>query len=234
MSIMNITFIPLNPDALLIDIPKPSRSFVPEWYKKIDQPHLKKIKIDDTGLIKNTNLKMCVPFLDAMTHGYTVSSWCDIYIEKENEQIKYYYSSSPEILKIRDKVNYPAIDNNFYQIEFAWQMYWLPKTPCGYSTLISHPANRIDLPFYTLSGIIDSDKFYHHGPGNLPFFIKNGFTGIIPAKTPLYQIIPIKRENWNSFSEPYNEFKNKKRNIKRFENFFGVYKNKFWQKKEFN
>lgn len=232
---MKIEFVPVNLDATLTEYPKPSRNFIPTWYKTVEQPHLKKFEIDDSGLIKNTNIKMCSPFLDSLTHGYIMSSWCDIYIENTNGNIQYYYSSNPEILKSRKEVNYPALDNNlFYDVEFAWQMQWLPKTPKGYSSLITHPLNRIDLPFYTLSGIIDSDKFYHHGPGNLPFFIKNGFSGIIPAGTPLYQITPIKREKWESYGEPYNDFLNKKRAMERFRNFVGVYKNKWWVKKEFN
>ena len=32
--------------------------------------------------------------------------------------------------------------------------------------------------------------------GSLTFFIKNSFSGIIYAGTPIAQLIPIKRENW--------------------------------------
>ena len=33
-------------------------------------------------------------------------------------------------------------------------------------------------------------------PGALPFFLKAGFTGIIPKGTPIAQLIPFKREDW--------------------------------------
>jgi hypothetical protein len=59
---------------------------------------------------------------------------------------------------------------------------------------MTHPLNRFDLPFTTTSGIVDSDKFF--APGNVPFFIKEGFSGIIPEGTPFLQLIPIKRATW--------------------------------------
>jgi hypothetical protein len=62
---------------------------------------------------------------------------------------------------------------------------------------MTHPLNRTDLPFYTLSGIVDSDNYM--GEGKVPFFIKKDFTGIIPAGTPIVQIIPIKTDEvWKS------------------------------------
>lgn len=232
---MKIKFLPVNADATLTEAPRPARNFIPDWYKNVEQPHLKNLEVGEDGIISNPNIKMCPPFLDSLMSGYIVSSWCDIYIKLEDGMIKYYYSAKPEALVSRKDINYPALDtDSFYEVEFAWQMQWMPKTPKGYSVLITHPLNRVDLPFYTLSGVIDSDNFYHHGPGNLPFFIKKGFVGIIPAGTPLYQITPIKREKWKSEVLPYDEFIAKKRELERFRNFFGSYKNKWWVKKEFN
>jgi hypothetical protein len=41
---------------------------------------------------------------------------------------------------------------------------------------------------------MDADKY--STSGNLPFFMKEGFTGMIPAGTPIAQLIPIKRASW--------------------------------------
>jgi len=79
---------------------------------------------------------------------------------------------------------------------YAWKSLFNIQTPKGYSILISHPHNRFDLPFTTLSGIVDSDMTMARG--NLPFFLKSGFEGIIPVGTPIYQVMPFKRENWQS------------------------------------
>jgi hypothetical protein len=50
------------------------------------------------------------------------------------------------------------------------------------------------LPFTTLSGIHDTDGGLHEG--KIPFYIKSDFEGIIPAGTPIMQLIPIKRDSW--------------------------------------
>jgi hypothetical protein len=103
------------------------------------------------------------------------------------------------------------------------------QTPPGYSSLITHPLNRHDLPFITLSGLVDTDMTMARG--NLPFFLKEGFEGVIPAGTPMFQIIPFKRENWQMEEDKSimkigleNEFLTKK-------SVYGWYKNNKWNKK---
>jgi hypothetical protein len=59
-----------------------------------------------------------------------------------------------------------------------------------------HPTYRPDLPFYILPAIVDTDK--HPLIINFPFFIKEGFTGVIEFGTPMVQAIPFKRDNWES------------------------------------
>jgi len=42
--------------------------------------------------------------------------------------------------------------------------------PAGYSLLITHPFNRHDLPFVTLTGLVDADSLlrqFHQLPGSL-------------------------------------------------------------------
>ena len=79
---------------------------------------------------------------------------------------------------------------------FVWSTETVIKTPKGYSCLYTHPLNRHDLPFTTLSGIIDTDSVIHEG--HIPFFIKKDFEGVIKSGTPIIQVIPFKRENWQS------------------------------------
>jgi hypothetical protein len=58
------------------------------------------------------------------------------------------------------------------------------------------PFNRYDLPFMTISGVIDNDKV--NLPGLMPFFVQKGWTGVIPAGTPYAQLLPFLREDWKS------------------------------------
>ena len=203
-----------------VNFPEPSKRFIPDWYKNI--PGKKNI----------INVKKCVPFLDAMTYGYVQTTWTDIHINKNNEDIDIFFDHNVKILNYREKSDMP-IKDEFYDIEFIWQRPWSIVLPKGYSGLITHPLNRIDLPFYTLSGIIDFDKSIHTTIGNIPFYIKRGFTGTIPTGTPMFQIIPIKRDTWMSEKEDYDKkFWELKNNEKSKINDF--YKKKIWQKKIFD
>ena len=89
------------------------------------------------------------------------------------------------------------------------------------------------MPFQTLSGIIDSDVYNHGRNGNFPFYLENDFEGIIPAGTPLYQIIPIKREDWKSTTSDfdYETMTKKHHEVRKY--FSDAYRKLFWQKKIF-
>ena len=60
----------------------------------------------------------------------------------------------------------------------------------------------MDLPFQTLSAVVDTDK--HNVPTHFPFFMKHGFEGKIPLGTPIVQIIPFKRQEWKSVADKYD------------------------------
>ena len=175
-----------------------------------------------------------MPFMDTMLTGYIQSTWSDIFIENVDGKISYAYSNSPEIISNRNNVSINnLLDKNiFYDIEFVWRQPWVPQLPKGYSMLYTHPLNRIDLPFYSLSGIIDNDRYINETDGNHPFFIKNNFSGIIPAGTPMYQMIPIKRDKWKSYiKEVEKHYQYTKSGVYMF--FYDGYKKLFWNKKEY-
>lgn len=217
--------------------PLPTKKFFPEWYKNIPkfENNSFKINIFKNNVVQaNTTVKSCMPFLDTMMTGYIQATWCDIYIDNSDGNITYAYSNTPEILSHRDNVSIPdLIGNEFYNMEFIWRQPWVPQLPKGYSMLYTHPLNRFDLPFYSLSGIIDNDKYINETAGNHPFFIKNGFSGLIPAGTPMFQMVPIKRESWKSIiTEVDKHYKFTKAGVHMF--FYDGYKKLFWNKKDYN
>ena len=72
------------------------------------------------------------------------------------------------------------------------------EAPPNYSLLITHPVNRTDLPFTTLTGLVDSD-LYHDSRINFPAHWHDlSFTGVLPKGTPVAQCIPVRRERWDS------------------------------------
>ena len=84
-----------------------------------------------------------------------------------------------------------------------------------------------------MSAVVDFDKSCHAKIGNIPFYIKNGFVGTIPKGTPMFQIMPIKREDWvmekQQYDEEFWQTKYEERN-----NISNFYRKKIWQKKSFS
>jgi hypothetical protein len=219
---------------LVVPQPKPARNYIPQWFKDIPGINANNVDVDAMGR-PNVNVKNCIPFLDGLTSGYIQETWTDIFIREDNGDIDYYFSheSDPKPMSHRDKSSYPP-NEHFYEHEFVWRQPWIPKLPSGYSYIFTHPMSRIDLPFVTISAVVDGDKLQYSNNPIVPFYIKKGFTGVIPKGTPIYQFIPFKRETWNSETEPYNEDAVKKSIHDLRSNFVGSYKNRYWTKKEYN
>lgn len=71
--------------------------------------------------------------------------------------------------------------------------FWTLEAPQGWSLLFTHPLNREDLPFRTLSGVVDCDLFrdgYVHFPA---LWVDPEFQGVLPAGTPVAQVIALPR-----------------------------------------
>jgi hypothetical protein len=214
-----------------VPCPKPSRSYAPDWFRSIPTTAQ---NVNGTGIV--TTVKHCMPFVDGMVSGYTQELVCDINIKNDgSDNITYSWTGDFQPLSSREDEgkdkNFMPESLGYYFKDFHWNTFWEPKTPDGYSTLYYHPSNRFDLPFTTMSGIIDTDKWSITGP--LPFLLKKGFSGIIPAGTPIYQMIFVKRESWQSIKKEYDENFNEQMygSIRKTK---GVgYKQLYWSRKEY-
>jgi hypothetical protein len=228
---MKISFTPSSEFVeKFVESPVPAIKTIPEWYKK--SPAFKPAEVTfDDNFEPKLFLKNCMPFIDALSAGYVQKTWCDIHISVENGELKYRYTLEPQILGVRDKVSVDV--TGFYEAEFVWRTQWRATLPKGYSLLITHPLNRLDLPFQTMTGFVDADEFQHAAVGNIPFFIKEGFQGIIPAGTPMLQMIPIKRDNWEMSKNEFDEEKYLRLDREIRKKFWGGYKDLFRQKKSY-
>lgn len=218
--------------------PKPAKNYIPEWYKKTTSYyHGNSIEVP-SDFSEPKTIKTCMPVLDIITAGYIQETWQDLYIEHDGkENIRYAVpNGSVQMVVIRDNKQLglmPEIEGHetFF---LNWNRVWNPVLPKGYSALFQHPAYRNDLPFTSVSAIIDSDNYY--SGGKVGFFIKKGFQGVIPAGTPMYQIIPIKRESWKSEILKLNDDKRvqiEKQTFNTRSTFLGGYKRKYWNRKEY-
>ena len=225
----------------LIPAPKPAKLYVPEWYKDMHPFQTLKPRSNGHGTA-NTTAKSCMPLIDSFTMGYIQETWCDIFVSIEKTGVPKLTFDPPkgtigEILDTRGSHNEKErqkviIPNEFHQIEYIWKSPWWGQTPKGWSMIYTHPFNRQDLPFQSFTGVVESDTFW--GSGNYPFFLKKGFEGLIPSGTPMYQMIPIKRDSWQGESMKFDEIEATKMeyNIKRF--FYGGYKKLHWIKKDYS
>lgn len=213
--------------------PKPAKNYIPQWFKDIPPFNPKKPEWDQEGNL-NLSVKNCLPFVDSLTAGYIQETWAEIYVGTENEKLVVRQADGPAVLQTRPKVNTKIDENEFYPFEFTWQQHFIAKLPNGYSSLIVHPLNRFDLPFVSMSGIVDNDVFDNHQIGNIPFYIKKSFTGFIPIGTPMFQLIPFKRDNWDSKIAPFDEDEMTRKYLLNGRHFKNFYRNFKWQKKTFN
>lgn len=173
------------------NIPSPysARKHIPEWYKVLP------MKLG--AGFESSTVKRCPPFLDAMVTGWIIPLAADVYIESNEDCSHIHYDTTyPR----------PMIENHgpmqmttskcpaphLPKPPIKWMNYWAIKCPKGYSLLFTPPMNRTDPRFTCFSGIVECDGYFEYI--NFPFvWNEPNFKGIVPAGTPLMQVIPIKR-----------------------------------------
>lgn len=217
-----------------IDVPEPAKKYIPDWYKKFERFYGSGNTPKFVNGHVNKTAKHCMPLLDGLTAGYMVTTWLDILVEQHDGKPVLSWSGKPDIVKMRSSMgNEPfPIPAGHDSTHFVWCNETHIKTPSGYSVLITHPNNRFDLPFTTVGGIMDTDVTSHEG--NLPFFIKEGFEGTIPKGTPIFQVIPFKRENWRSEVDRNISKEASKNAFDSSSVLFGWYKSTVWKRKTYN
>ena len=82
-----------------------------------------------------------------------------------------------------------------------------------------------------MTGVVDTESGI--AGGNHPVFFSNTFEGLVPAGTPIVQILPFKRENWTSeLVNDSNFYRDMQWRVSRV--LFGAYKKTMWHKKKFD
>lgn len=217
---------------MLVPKPKPAINYLPEWYRGTKMFETRKPMINSQGGA-NTTVRSCMAFADSYTMGYIQETWCDLLVHSQGDKCIVIESMQhPPTLTRNDDISF-NIPSDYYQSDLSWQIQWIPKLPPGYSMMYVQPLNRWDLPFETVSGVVDNDTFFYENAGNYPVMIKKGFTGIIPKGTPFIQMIPFKRDEWTS---SFTEHDPKQQILANAVNgkFWGGYKKMFWNRKIFN
>jgi hypothetical protein len=217
----------------VLDKPKPANKFIPEWYKKIDS-YFENIKIPTDDGLTSATVKKCIPVFDAITTGYIITSSADLYVEKKENGLFYKWSGF-DLIQFHppfQTVGHPAKINDDENSTPKFMNPWAIETPKGYSVLIIQPMHR-EAPFTILPAIVDTDNY--KAPINFPFVMNDkNWEGLVPAGTPIAQIIPFKREQWKMEFGKEKELDEinkiqKKLNVA----FWDRYKRFYWHRKEY-
>jgi len=148
-------------------------------------------------------VKQCPPFIDAMIYGFLIPLATDLTVQDGafdwNFELPRGFVSEHPLSPIgfyepNQVAGTPFFDDDRFIIKF--NNFWTIQAPPGYSLLFTHPINRADLPFTTLTGLVDCDAF-HDAPIHFPARWHDAdFNGVLPRGTPIAQCVPVRRENW--------------------------------------
>lgn len=228
---MRIEFIPS--DEIIADtvpVPCPASAALPEWFVSMPTGAGTPTFRSDGSMRKS--FKSCMPFADALKFGYVQKSWADLFVDSTGDRLQFAYAAGPTLLSSRDQP-LPKSDI-FHTDDVAFHMPWIPKLPKQYSILITHPFNRLDLPFHVTSGVIDADEFFHSPMGAVPISFHRNFRGTIRHGTPLFQMVPFRRDKWTSKTLPFDLSAQRKRSYVISRQFIGAYRDNFWKPKRFS
>jgi hypothetical protein len=217
-------------------------------------------KVNINSGMDNASIKRCQPIIDSMTLGYTIRTHAEIYIEsKDNESahLNEEVCPAPSVIttatyprRITDSPNSGASFHPFGQaMEHPYSKKqeqhllkiftpWIVKTAPGYSVIFHSPLNDQNEYFDVVPGVMDSDRFFPKLNFMIALKDKN-FNGIIPVGTPLVQVVPFKRENWEMVIEHTKEGMERVKEGKgkidaTLASVFHLpYRKLFWSKKEF-
>lgn len=210
--------------------PKPAKNVFPDWLKELPTYANSEKKPTGEGRTAQT-IKKCMPVFDAISAGYIIFSYCDIYVSIKDDAHWFEWPQGKplEFHPEWQAPTYPDTDGSMIP---KWINPWGIQTPKGYSCLFIAPVHRKSV-FSILEGIVDTDTY--NANVNFPFLMKDkNFEGMIPAGTPIAQVIPFKRDDWEiKFGTQEDDLKAKNQVYAMRNNFFDGYKKLFRQNKEY-
>ena len=180
--------------------PFPAAEGLPDWLRTMPAQAFSALTAGDDDTVKR-----CPPFLDAMTAGFLVPLMCDVTVKdgafswdmEMPAGASVAYPRSP--LGLHDPAQVtgtPLFDAGRFVLKF--HNLWTIEAPEGYALLFTHPFNRFDLPFTTLTGLVDCD-LYHDAWIHFPAVWRDtGFSGVLPRGTPVAQCVAVRREAWTA------------------------------------
>jgi len=239
-------------DKRVYTLPEPANQHVPEWYTEM--PEFFDGETNPRFSPMNFTQKNSMRLEDTFNIGYCAVTPYEIEVYSQvnalppemrdnptisvsdSPGLSFAYPGYP-IMRAFDKASHYGIPtpNGCHGDAWSWDVWFQIKTPPGYSVLLTNPLNGNTLPWFTSSMVLDSDTPGGHAVP-LPFWLrKDCKLEIVPKGTPIFQIIPFKRETWKK--DPV--IKNTDSVESALETLEapglnGYYKKNLWSKKEYN
>lgn len=207
--------------------PYPAGNVLPSWYRDMPPSWDANAK---PAKREHGTIRRCVPVFDALTAGYIVPTFTDVYVSRRDGESGYEWATlgAMDIHTAAQVQGYPGQKQNHVG---KWLLPWGFRTPPGYSCLFIAPLHRPNGIFTCLPGIVDTDSY--HAPVNLPFLLDDPeWTGLIPVGTPMIQVIPFRRDDWEHLiAEDEAAVEDTLRTL--FARFRNSYRRSFWKRKTY-
>jgi hypothetical protein len=183
--------------ADLLPPPLPARAALPAWLRAMPAT----VAAESLGGAEVRTLKHCPPFLDALAAGLLIPLMADLTVADGEIAWDWPFPAIDDAPLPRAPLGLhvpeQAAGAPFRldgQVIVKFLNFWTLEAPEGWQLLYTHPLNREDLPFRTLSGLVAADAW---GLGHVHFpalWTDPGFSGVLPRGTPVAQVIPVPRE----------------------------------------
>jgi hypothetical protein len=213
--------------------PTPAKNCLPDWWKTMTQYDITEENPYGKNFDHRTKtFKKCMPLIDMLTSGYMIMLNADIQVDNGKDiswRVRENVISFEKFASAKSITRPEGFNENLIRYYSGF----IGRTPKGYSSMITHPFGYQDLPFRTLSGVVDTDSSVM--PIEPLFWMRENFNGVIRRGTPIAQIIPFKRENWKVEYEEYQNdeaFLNVQKGMK--SNIVNHYITNHWKRKSFN
>ena len=176
--------------------PVPARERLPDWLRAMPPAAFSGFHGQEIRTVKQ-----CPPFVDAMMAGFLIPLPCDLRVEAGRfawdwdlpEPSLPGHPRSPLSFHVAAQLAQSPLQAG-ERPAIKFNSFWTIELEPGWALLALHPLNRLDLPFRTLAGLVDADRFNEVGIFFPALWTEPGFAGLLPRGTPVVQCVPVRRE----------------------------------------
>ena len=179
----------------VIPKPAPALKFCPDFFRALSS------QVDSHP--SSGTVKRCIPFKEAMSAGFIIPLWADMYVLASNGDLKIDFPQNfaqPESISehsYNQVLNHPLSNHPYGKMPLKFINPWIITTEPEVSCLFTSPLNHLESRLKILDGVVDTDNYYNNI--NFPFLWTGGDGEFLIKKgTPLVQVIPFRREKFTA------------------------------------